>query len=138
MISERENLLPAVFVIDDEAAMLHALKTFLDTWQIRVHVFSSAEAFLKSYRQEWTGCMLIDLRMPKMNGLRLLEEMQRQNIALPAVLMTAHGDEAVLQQAIEAGAIGILKKPFRVAELKEFLESQGPLLFRGDTSVGNG
>jgi FixJ family two-component response regulator len=124
------NLLPAVFVVDDEAAIQRSLTELLDVWNVRVHSFSSAEAFLESYQEDWTGCLLIDLRMPGMNGLGLLKELRRRGCSLPALLMTGHGERELQQQAIECGACGLLEKPYRVEQLIGTLERHCPEFFR--------
>lgn len=123
------NLLPAVFVVDDEAAIQRSLTELLDVWNVRVHSFSSAEAFLESYREDWTGCLLIDLRMPGMNGLGLLKELRHRGCSLPALLMTGHGERELQQQAIECGACGVLEKPYRVEQLIGILERHCPEFF---------
>lgn len=124
------NLLPAVFVVDDEAAIQRSLTELLDVWNVRVHSFSSAEAFLESYQEDWTGCLLIDLRMPGMNGLGLLKELRHRGCSLPALLMTGHGERELQQQAIECGACGVLEKPYRVEQLIGILERHCPEFFR--------
>jgi FixJ family two-component response regulator len=129
---------PAVFVIDDEAAMHEALKGLLGTWGIRAHVFLSAEAFLESYRDEWTGCVLADFRMPGLNGIAVLKELRNRGSSLSFILMTGHGNRELDQQALNAGIDAVLEKPFRVDQLKEFLARQCPHLFGGADSPSEG
>jgi len=117
---------PAVFVIDDEVAMHEALKGLLATWGIRAHAFLSAEAFFESYRDEWTGCVLVDFRMPGLNGIELFKELRHRGSSLSFVLMTGHGNRELGQQVLNAGIVAILEKPFRVDQLKEFLARQCP------------
>jgi FixJ family two-component response regulator len=131
------NLLPAVFVIDDDVAIQGALKGLLGTWGIRLHSFLSAEAFLESYSDEWTGCLLVDVRMPSMSGFELLKELRSRGGSLPAVLMTGHGIAGLVQEATDAGAANILEKPFQVEQLRDLLNRQCPELFRGARSAGD-
>lgn len=129
MASDRQIVLPAVFVVDDEVAIQHCLKALLSVWGIPVHTFSSAEAFLESYSHDWTGCLFVDLRMPGTGGLGLLKELRQRGSSLPALLITGHGQWEVQQQAIEYGAVGVLEKPFRVEVLKEHMERHCPEFF---------
>lgn len=126
-----------VYVVDDEAPIQLSLKALLGTWGIAAIVFSSAAAFWNSYRDEWTGCVLVDLRMPGESGLVLLKKLQQRRGALIAILMTGHGEEESQRQAIECGAIGILEKPFRPSQLKGLLEHHCPELFCGVKSTSD-
>jgi two-component system, LuxR family, response regulator FixJ len=131
------KLLPAVFVIDDYLAIQDALKGLLSAWGIRVHSFLSAEAFLESYSDEWTGCLLVDIRMPGMSGFDLLKELRSRGSSLPAILMTGHGVEGLEQEAIGASAVNILEKPFQVEQLRDFLVRQCRELFGGAKAAGD-
>lgn len=117
---------PAVYVVDDEIVFQHSFEALLATWGIPVRAFSSAEAFLADYQQEWIGCVVVDLRMPGMGGLGLLKELQQRGCSLPALIMTGHGEHELLQQAREYGAVSVLEKPYRAEQLKGFLERQFP------------
>lgn len=128
---------PAVFVIDDEAAMHEALKGLLGTWGIRAHAFLSTEAFLESYRDELSGCVLADFRMPGLNGIELFKELRHRGSSLSFILMTGHGNRELEQQALNAGIVAVLEKPFRVDQLKEFLARQCPQLFGGADSASD-
>ena len=127
-----KNLQPAVFVVDDEVAFQLSLRALLSVWGIRVQTFSSAEEFLDAYRLEWTGCLIVDLRMPGIGGLELLKQLRRRDCSLATLLMTGHGEHELLQQAIEHGAAAVLEKPYRAEELKRFLERHYPALFDGE------
>lgn len=129
MTDDCVTLLPAVFVVDDEAAIQLSLTELLGVWNLRVCSFSSAEEFLESYQADWIGCLLVDLRMPGMNGLGLLKELRQRGCSLPTLLMTGHGERALQQQAIECGACGILEKPYRAEQLKGILERHCPEFF---------
>ena len=136
MKNNRMKPLPLTFVVDDDVAIQGCLKALLGTWGIRALTFSSAQTFLESYCDEWTGCLLVDHRMPGMSGIDLLNELRHRGSSLSTVLITGHGDAELLQQAIDAGAVDVLEKPFRVEKLKNIMERQWPELFQGDKSAG--
>lgn len=115
--------------------MHEALKGLLGTWGIRAHAFLSAEAFLESYRDEWSGCVLADFRMPGLNGIELLKELRHRGSSMSFILMTGHGNRELEQQALNAGIVAVLEKPFRVGQLKKFLVRQCPQLFGGADSA---
>lgn len=113
--------LPTAFVIDDDAAIREALEGLLRFLKFDVRTFASATQFLEACAPDWTGVLLVDQRMPEMDGLELLAELRRRESHLRAILMTGHGDEAVQRAALEAGAVGILEKPFRMEPLMELM-----------------
>jgi two-component system, LuxR family, response regulator DctR len=123
------NSLPAVFLIDDDVAIQGTFRDLLGTWGIRVHSFFSAEAFLEVYSGDWTGCLIIDVRMEGISGFDLLRELRCRGSPMPAILMSGHGDASWEQEAIQAGAFAFLEKPFRVEQLKEYLARHCPELF---------
>lgn len=135
MIKPSATVPPTVYVIDDETPIQLSLKALLKTWRVAVVAFSSARAFWDSYQDEWTGCVLVDLRMPGESGLTLLKELQERRGSLTAILMTGHGDIESQRQAIQLGAISVLEKPFRANELKELLERHCPEILYGTKST---
>lgn len=102
---------PTVFLVDDDAAVRDALSLLLSLKGMRAQVFASAEDFLGTYDSTQRGCLLTDLRMPGMSGLELSHELRRRGIALPVVLLTAHGDVATARAALKSGAYDFLEKP---------------------------
>jgi FixJ family two-component response regulator len=74
--------------------------------------FASAEEFLNSGKQEHTGCLIADIRMPGMSGLDLQSKLNRDNLRIPIIFITAQGDEKMRMQALRAGAVDFLAKPF--------------------------
>jgi FixJ family two-component response regulator len=79
---------------------------------LRVETFASAEAFLRSAHQEQTGCLVLDLRMPGMNGFDLLKHLSSTGSRIPVVILTAHGDDVARHRSLQAGAVAFLSKPF--------------------------
>jgi FixJ family two-component response regulator len=128
-VKTSHEIAPAVFVIDDEAPIQDALRDLLATWGIRAQAYLSAEAFLEQYSDDWTGCLLVDVRMPGMSGFDLLKQLRCRGCSLPAILMTGHGTAGLEQEASDASALPILEKPFQVEQLKDYLAAKCPDLF---------
>jgi FixJ family two-component response regulator len=112
---------PLVFVVDDEEPVRAGLARLLRAIGVASLTFESAESFLDSYDPEIEGCLLVDIRMPGMSGLDLIEELGRRKIALPAIVMTGHADARAMERLGTLDTMGFLEKPFRVAELKAAL-----------------
>lgn len=104
-----ENL--TVFIVDDDPSVRDALSLLLGIQDYRVAVFCDAESFLKAYKKAWRGCVLIDIRMPGMDGLALQKQLAAQGSELPVVIMTGHGDVASAREAFRALAVDFLEKP---------------------------
>jgi FixJ family two-component response regulator len=112
-----------VFLIDDDAGVRDSLGLLLSLKGIRTQLFASAESFIGAYRPDWHGCVLTDLRMPGMSGLELQSALQRQQIDLPVVVLTAHGDIATVRTALKNGALDFLEKPVEDDILLEVLQN---------------
>ena len=104
---------PVISVVDDDGSLRRSLKNFLRSVGFRVETFASAEEFLTSAQRETTGCLVLDLRMTGMSGLDLLRHLAAAKVRVPAVVLTAHGDEEIRQRCLGAGAVAFLDKPFR-------------------------
>lgn len=104
-----ENL--TVFIVDDDPSVRDALSLLLGIQDYRVAVFGDAESFLKAYKKEWRGCVLLDIRMPGMDGLTLQKHLAGLGSELPVIVMTGHGDVASAREAFRALAIDFLEKP---------------------------
>lgn len=100
-----------VHVVDDDPAMRDSLQMLLQAAGFAVRTFASAVAFLASDPQP-LGCVLTDVRMPEIDGLALLRHLREQGVQLPVIVMTGQGDIAIAVQAMKAGAIDFLEKPF--------------------------
>jgi len=101
-----------VSIVDDDESLRRSLKNLLGSVGFRVETFASAEAFLQSIHQEQTGCLVLDLRMPGMNGFDLLRHLSGTGSRIPTVILTAHGDDDARQRSLQAGAVAFLTKPF--------------------------
>lgn len=100
-----------VFIVDDDPAIRDSLSLMIMQEQIEVKTFDSAEYFLESYQPECLGCIIIDVRMPGMDGIQLQEALSNRNILLPIIFLTGHGDIQMSVRAIKAGAVDFLTKP---------------------------
>ena len=100
-----------VFLVDDDASVRDALSLLLSLKGMRTQLFAAAETFLETYRPEWRGCVLTDLKMPAMSGLDLQQAMRDRGISLPVVVLTAHGDVSTARMALKSGAFDFLEKP---------------------------
>jgi FixJ family two-component response regulator len=103
---------PAVFVIDDDSSMRRSLDTLLRSVALDVHLFSSAEEFMRAKRPETPGCLVLDVRMPGMSGLTFQQELAKAGVALPIIFISGHGDVPMTVRAMKAGAVEFLTKPF--------------------------
>src|SRR5436309_7337980 len=101
-----------VAIVDDEDLMRSALEGLLKQAGFPVRTFASAEDFLNSGQQHNTACLIADIRMPGMSGLDLQARLNAQQIRIPTIFITAHGDERMRMQALRAGAVEFLAKPF--------------------------
>src|SRR5882724_11925711 len=110
-MAKRET--PAIYVVDDDESLRRSLRNFLRSVGFRVETFASAEEFLTSAERENTGCLVLDLRMTGMTGLDLLRHLAVADSSIPAVILTAHGDEETRRRSLQAGAVAFLDKPFR-------------------------
>jgi len=100
-----------VFVVDDDAGIRDSMRLLLEVAGFKVRCFSSARHFLADDRPK-LGCLIADVRMPDMSGLELQVEVTRRHIDLPVIIITGHGDVPLAVQAMKAGAIDFLEKPF--------------------------
>lgn len=124
-----------VFLVDDDAAVCHALSVFLEASGYRVSTFSSAESFLEGVEGILEGVMLLDQRMTGMSGLELQGELDKRGIDLPIIFITGHGDVRMSVKAVKAGAIDFLEKPFSNDDL---LVSIREAFLYADTSQKSG
>ncbi len=108
---------PTVFIIDDNAAVRDSLTLLLEQEAIHVQSFNSAEAFLSAYQSDFTGCILLDIRMPGKDGLTLQEELNQRKSQLPIIFLTGYGSIPLSVKAMKAGAIDFLTKPVTCTKL---------------------
>ena len=101
-----------VAIVDDDDSMRMALQGMLKSVGLRSQAFASAEEFLKSGQQQQTACLIADIRMPGISGLELQTKLNAEHYRIPTIFITAHGDANMRMQALRAGAVQFLAKPF--------------------------
>jgi FixJ family two-component response regulator len=101
-----------VVVVDDDDSIRSAVQDLLDAVGFQARGFESAEEFLKSGKQQETACLIADIRMPGMSGLELQAQLNAERCRIPIIFITAHGDEKMRMQALRAGAVEFMAKPF--------------------------
>ncbi len=111
-----------VFIVDDDPAVRDALSWMIGTLQLPVETFESAQDFLDSYDPERPGCLVLDVRLPGMSGLQLQQKLKEENIELPVIIITGHGDVPMAVRAIQAGAVNFFEKPFRDQEVLDCIQ----------------
>jgi FixJ family two-component response regulator len=110
-------IITTVYVVDDDDGVRTSLGILLDSAGYRAVPFASAPDFLAQYDPARPGCLLLDMRMPGMTGMELLQEMARRGAFLPVIFITGHGDVPMAVEAIKAGAFDFLQKPFSPRDL---------------------
>lgn len=108
---------PIVFVVDDDAAVRAAIKDLLDSVGIHVQTFASGTEFMARTAAEAPSCLILDVRLPGMSGLEFQRELAAAGVEIPIIFITGHGDIPITVQAMKAGAVDFLTKPFREQEL---------------------
>jgi FixJ family two-component response regulator len=106
-----------VFIVDDDVSVREALESLIRSVGLRVESFASAEEFLGRRRGDESGCVVLDVRLPNLNGLDLQKRMAKLNLDLPIIFITGHGDVPTSVQAMKAGALDFLTKPFADQDL---------------------
>jgi len=101
-----------VAIVDDDDSMRSALLGLLKVLGLEARAFASGEEFLKSGQQHQTACLITDIRMPGMSGLELQAKLNSERCRIPTIFITAHGDAKMRMQALRAGAVEFLAKPF--------------------------
>ncbi|MBW8001352.1 MAG: response regulator transcription factor [Planctomycetes bacterium] len=102
---------PTVFVVDDDEAVRNGISQLIESVNLKVETFESAQQFLDSYDPVRPGCLLLDVRMPGMSGLKLQEKLAENNISIPIIFITGHGNVPMAAEAFKAGAVDFLEKP---------------------------
>jgi FixJ family two-component response regulator len=102
---------PAVCVVDDDPSVRVAMERLLKSVGLTVKTFASAREFLDQATPEWSGCLIVDLRMPGMGGLDLQDQLSARQVSLPVIFLTGYGTVPASVRAMKAGAVDFLEKP---------------------------
>ena len=108
---------PTVYLVDDDPGVRRTAKALIESVGLRVQAFASAREFLDSQRPDAPCCLVLDVRLPGVSGLDLQRELAKTNSPLPIIFITGHGDIPMSVQAMKAGAVEFLSKPFRDQQL---------------------
>jgi RNA polymerase sigma factor (sigma-70 family) len=107
----------SVFIVDDDPSVRDSLGLLLGLRGYRTAIFSDAESFLQAFSPDWRGCILLDIRMPGMDGLALQRRLLELRCGLPVIVITGHGDVESARDAFKAQAADFLEKPLDQAKL---------------------
>lgn len=116
------DTVPIVFVIDDDAAVRDAVGRLIASVGLRPETFASTRDFLNSKRPDSPACLVLDVRLPDVSGLEFQRELAQAGIRIPIIFITGHGDIPMSVQAMKAGAVEFLTKPFRGQELLDAVQ----------------
>jgi FixJ family two-component response regulator len=114
---------PIVFVVDDDAAARSAMESLLQSVGLRVETFDSASAFLRREASDGPCCLVLDVRLPGMSGIELQRSLTSTGVNIPIIFITGHGDIPMSVEAMKAGAMEFLTKPFRGQELLDAIHN---------------
>lgn len=114
---------PRVHIVDDDDAMRDSLKWLLESRGLKVELYPSGEAFLAVFNSDYCGCLVLDVRMPGMNGLDLYERLRARNSTLPVIFITGHGDVPMAVSALKKGAADFIEKPFNDQDMLRLIEA---------------
>lgn len=114
---------PLIRLVDDDASVLKAQSLFLEVADYEVKSYSSALEFLENDDFSKLGCLVLDVRMPKMSGLELQNELNRRKVLLPIIFLSAHGDIEMAVEAVHKGALNFLVKPPILDKLLQLIKN---------------
>jgi FixJ family two-component response regulator len=111
-----------VYVVDDDPPVRRAIKRLVGSEGLQVELFGSAQEFLQSTRPDVPACLVLDIRLPGINGLDFQRQLAEANIHIPIVFITGHGDIPMTVRAMKAGAVEFLTKPFLDQDLLDAIQ----------------
>jgi RNA polymerase sigma factor (sigma-70 family) len=117
-----KNADAVVIVIDDDPAMREAIQTLIETVGLNSQTYGSGQEFLHSPPPQVPSCLVLDVRLPGLSGLNLQRELVERGLHIPIIFITGHGDIPMSVQAMKAGAVEFLAKPFRDQDLLDAIE----------------
>ncbi|MBE02228.1 response regulator FixJ [Marinobacter lutaoensis] len=112
-----------VYVVEDDEAVRDSLELLLKSDGKQVKTYESANAFLRDYSDKMAGCIVLDIRMPGMDGMELQKKLNEKHSILPIIFVTGHGDVPMAVDAMKEGAVDFIQKPYREEALLEKIEA---------------
>lgn len=112
-----------VYVVEDDEAVRDSLELLLKSAQKNVSTYMTANAFLGDYSEDMAGCIVLDIRMPGMDGMELQKRLNERHSILPIIFVTGHGDVPMAVDAMKEGAVDFIQKPYREEALLEKIEA---------------
>ena len=116
------NAADVVIVIDDDLSMSQAITTLIETVGLNSRTYGSGQEFLRSPPLDVPSCLVLDVRLPGLSGLNLQRELSERGMNIPIIFITGHGDIPMSVQAMKAGAVEFLTKPFHAQDLLDAIE----------------
>ncbi len=113
---------PTVFIVDDDDGLRQSIGGLLETVGLKTEPYPNAEAFLEVFQPDRPGCLVLDLRMPGMGGVKLQEALAEKGSLLPIIIVTAYADVPVAVTTIKAGALHFFEKPFSAQQLIDAIQ----------------
>ncbi|MGA8657521.1 MAG: response regulator [Chthoniobacterales bacterium] len=124
MGKKRQHIkVPLISIVDDDRSVVEAMISLIQSVGYRAKGFRSAEDFLKSRQLLNTTCLILDMRMPSVGGLELQRRLAARNYRIPIIFVTSYDSDDVRTQALQAGAVGFLRKPFSQESLFQAVRS---------------
>ncbi len=116
-MSNQSKQTPTVFIVDDDAAIRFAMEALMESVNLPHEIYDSADDFLEKESEQRPGCLVLDIRMPGLDGLELQQELINRKNTIPIIFITGHGDVPMAVEAMQKGAVDFIQKPFRDQEL---------------------
>jgi two-component system response regulator FixJ len=126
-----------IHLVDDDESVRRSAGFLLRTSGFVVRPYASGVAFLREAKSAPTGCILLDVRMPEMDGLEVQRELNARGIAMPVIVLTGHGDVAIAVQAMKGGAVDFIEKPFDKATLMSAIDAAFARIEDADAQVAS-
>src|SRR5258708_39504024 len=117
------NEKPLVHIVDDDASVRGALEGLFDSVGLQTQTYATAKAFLSANLSDRPGCIVLDVRLPDMNGLEFQTRLVQIGVGIPAVMMTGYGDGPIAVHAMKHGAVDFLPKPLRESDMLDAVPS---------------
>ncbi len=114
---------PTVFIVDDDAAVRDSIQELVESVGLQAEGYASAFAFLDIFQPQRSGCLVLDVQMAAMSGLALQQKLNELGFKIPVIMLTGHGDVPMAVQAMKAGAVDFIQKPYRDQSLLDSINA---------------